>query len=84
MMRKFSFKQDVSPVRFDRSDLDEDGELLEGSHSVLNPDNVGVESLIVGQLSTDTKRSGRDPLDTFFRRERRKNNKKRHHQSLPA
>lgn len=79
MMRKFSFKTPKSPVHVDRSDRGEDGELSDGMRSMLNPDNVSVENLVLGKLSTDTKRSGRDPLETFFRRLRRAENKKRHH-----
>lgn len=77
-MRMQSFKTQKSPVRVDRSDLDEEGQLLEGSHSVLNPDNVSVEDVFDrfasgGRLlSTDTVRAGRDPLQTLVRRENRR------------
>lgn len=77
-MRMQSFKTQKSPVRVDRSDLDEEGQLLESSRSVLNPDNVSVEDVFDrfasgGRLlSTDTVRAVRDPLQTLVRRENRR------------
>jgi len=77
MMRKQSFKGSASPVRVDRSDIGEDGEMLEGAHSLLNPDNISVEDVPVRRtMSSEMARGSRNPLQLLIRRENRANNKK--------